>query len=72
MFKHSLKYQSLLFQSRQSFSVRPKGDIEFHEHDSFMKVLLNKPKALNSLNLDMIRVLKSEVSTMNKAKAVWF
>ncbi len=72
MIKKILKYQPIIFQSRQSFSVRPKGDIEFHEHDSFLKVLLNKPKALNSLNLDMIRVLNSELSTMNKAKAVWF
>lgn len=43
----------------QNFSTRTVGDIEFHQEDSFMKVLLNKPKALNSLNLDMIRIIKA-------------
>lgn len=56
----------------QYFSTRAVGDIEFHQYDSFMKVLLNKPKALNSLNLDMIRTIKAEIPTFNQNKAVWF
>ena len=54
------------------FSTRTVGDIEFHQHDSFMKVLLNRPKALNSLNLDMIRVINAEIPALNQNKAVWF
>jgi len=54
------------------FSTKAVGDIEFHQFDSFLKVLLNKPKALNSLNLDMIKTIKAELHSFNQNKAVWF
>jgi len=37
----------------------------------FTKVVLNNPKVLNSLNLQMIRELSAELSTLNKTKAFW-
>ena len=59
MLRYSLrKFHPLLKVNRAQFSVRASGDFEFHEFDSFTKVLLNKPKALNSLNLDMINTLR--------------
>lgn len=57
---------------QQSFSVRTVGDIEFHEYDSFTKVLLNRPKALNSLTHAMVRTLSNELPSINLAKSVWF
>ena len=73
MIRYSLKnYPQLLQRTRSLFSTRAEGDIEFHEYDGFTKVLLNRPKALNSLDLPMIKVLKNNLSAMDKAKAVWF
>lgn len=37
----------------------------------FTKVVLNNPKVLNSLNLQMIRELSAELFTLNKTKAFW-
>ena len=59
-----LRYKSINFpRLNQSlthyFSTKIVEDIELHQHNSFIKVLLNKPKALNSLNLDMIRAIKA-------------
>lgn len=54
------------------FSTRTVGNIDFHEHDTLVRVVLNRPKALNSLNLEMIRALRTEMATMDKGKAVWF
>ena len=73
MIRYSLKQSHRILQSNQLFfSTRSVGDIEFHEFDSFTKVLLNRPKALNSLNLPMINVLNDNISAMERAKAVWF
>lgn len=36
-----------------------------------MKVVLNRPKALNSLNLQMIRDLRSQLDKINQNKAFW-
>jgi enoyl-CoA hydratase/carnithine racemase len=58
--------------AKRYFSTRTAADVEFHQYDSFMKVLLNKPKALNSLNLNMIRAIKAELPAINQNKAVWF
>lgn len=66
------KYQTLAQATNFKFSSKTVGNIEFHELDSFTKVVLNRPKALNSLNLEMIRALKAEMATMDKGKAVWF
>lgn len=60
MIRYSVRaYRSLNSRILSCFSSRTVGDIEFHQFDSFLKVLLNKPKALNSLNLDMIRTIKA-------------
>lgn len=37
----------------------------------FAKVTLNNPKALNSVNLQMIRELTAELPALNKTKAFW-
>lgn len=55
----SRTYQCLSKVMKAAFSTRNVGDIDFTEYDSITKVTLNKPKALNSLNLTMIRALKS-------------
>ena len=52
-------------------STRTIGNIDFVENDSFLKIILNRPKALNSLNLEMIRDLNSSLSNINKSKAFW-
>ena len=57
---------------QQPFSVRTVGDIELHQHESFTKVLLNRPKALNSLTHAMVSTLSNEVPSMNAVKSVWF
>lgn len=36
-----------------------------------MKVVLNRPKALNSLNLDMIKDLAFNLPTLAASKAFW-
>ena len=73
MIRYSLKnYRHLYQRTLSHFSTRAEGDIEFHEFDGFTKVLLNRPKALNSLDLPMIKVLKRNIPAMEKAKAVWF
>jgi 3-hydroxyisobutyryl-CoA hydrolase len=73
MIRYTLKHaHTLLLRNTSGFSSRTVGDVEFHEFDSFTKVLLNRPKALNSLNSGMIAALKSNVQAMEQAKAVWF
>jgi enoyl-CoA hydratase/carnithine racemase len=47
------------------------GNIDFIENDSFLKVVLNRPKALNSLNLQMIRDLSANLESIAKNKAFW-
>ena len=37
-----------------------------------MTLTLNRPKALNSLNLAMIDDLDKNIKTMNEHQAVWF
>ena len=44
-------------------------DVEYFK--GFAKVTLNNPKALNSLNLQMIRELSAELPNLNKAKVFW-
>ena len=45
--------------------------VEVEHYKGFSKVVLNNPKALNSLNLQMIRELSAELQTLNKTKAFW-
>lgn len=43
------------------FSTASQSNIDFVENSELPKVILNKPKALNSLNLQMVRDLASLV-----------
>jgi enoyl-CoA hydratase len=52
-------------------TTRTVGNIDFIENDSFAKVFLNRPKALNSLNLQMIKDLSSNLDAISKNKAFW-
>jgi enoyl-CoA hydratase/carnithine racemase len=53
------------------FSTRTVNNIDFVENDSFLKVVLNRPKALNSLNLQMIRDLNANLGAIGNNKAFW-
>lgn len=35
------------------------NNVDFVQNDSFLKIVLNRPKALNSLNLQMIKDIAS-------------
>jgi enoyl-CoA hydratase len=47
------------------------GNIDFSQSSSFVKVLLNRPKALNSLNLQMIKDLTDNIPLISNSKAYW-
>jgi enoyl-CoA hydratase/carnithine racemase len=51
--------------------VRTVGNIDFQQEDSFLKVVLNRPKALNSLDLNMIKDIESQIPTITSNKAFW-
>lgn len=52
-------------------TTRTVGNIDFIENDSFLKIVLNRPKALNSLNLPMIKDLASNLEAISANKAFW-
>lgn len=52
-------------------TTRTVGNIDFIENDSFLKIVLNRPKALNSLNLTMIKDLASNLAAISANKAFW-
>lgn len=52
-------------------TTRTVGNIDFIESDSFLKIVLNRPKALNSLNLQMIKDLASNLEVISANKAFW-
>lgn len=52
-------------------TIRTVNNIDFVENDSFLKIVLNRPKALNSLNLQMIQDLKANLEVIGKNKAFW-
>ncbi len=73
MLKYYAKHLSnLTLKTNSYFSNRTVSSIDIYEYESFTKVVLNRPKVLNSLNTDMILALKRELPNLNKAKAVWF
>lgn len=57
--------------NKAKFSTRTVNNIDFVENDSFLKVVLNRPKALNSLNLQMIRDLNANLESIGENKAFW-
>jgi enoyl-CoA hydratase/carnithine racemase len=62
---------SLLSNSAQFSTSRTVGNIDFIENNSFLKVILNRPKALNSLNLQMIKDLTANIPAISANKAYW-
>ena len=52
-------------------TTRTVGNIDFIENDSFLKIVLNRPKALNSLNLPMIKDLAANLDAISANKAFW-
>ena len=51
---------------KASFSTTAESPVLFNYQRNTCKVTLNKPKALNALDLSMIRILKPEVEKWNK------
>lgn len=47
------------------------GNVDFQQEKDFLKVVLNRPKALNSLNIQMIKDITSELPTISANKAFW-
>lgn len=45
--------------------------VKYKSRNQLLTITLNRPKALNSLNLAMINDLSSHVSLMNQHQAVW-
>ena len=67
-----LRFASQSICSRLTFcTTRTVGNIDFIQNNSFLKVILNRPKALNSLNLQMIEDLASNIPTISANKAYW-
>ena len=46
--------------------------IIYQSNGNALSVTLNRPKALNSLNLDMIRDLSNHIADCNKHQIVWY
>jgi hypothetical protein len=61
-----LKVQKCMFAE-----LRTVGNIDLYQENSFVKVVLNRPKALNSVNLTMIKDLQSQLSSIESNKAFW-
>lgn len=54
-----------------SSSSNSQSNIEFVEGKGLPKIILNKPKALNSLNLQMVRDLANLIPKIEKYPAFW-
>lgn len=59
----------LIFSNSNSASSQ--SNIDFIEGKGLPKVILNKPKALNSLNLQMVRDLANLIPKIEKYPAFW-
>jgi len=59
----------LIFSNSNSASSQ--SNIDFIEGKGLPKVILNKPKALNSLNLQMVRDLANLIPKILKYPAFW-
>lgn len=59
----------LIFSNSNSASNQ--SNIDFIEGKGLPKVILNKPKALNSLNLQMVRDLANLIPKIEKYPAFW-
>lgn len=45
--------------------------VDYTQENGFGKLVLNKPKALNSLNLEMVQRIASLLPEIEKTKAFW-
>ena len=45
--------------------------VDYSEEKDFGKIVLNRPKALNSLNLDMVKGVIDLLPQISKTKAFW-
>lgn len=45
--------------------------VEFHKDLAFPKLILNKPKVLNSMDLEMIQQIYARIPEINQTKAFW-
>jgi enoyl-CoA hydratase len=55
---------------RNSFSTVKETPVLFEYQNNAAKVILNKPKALNALDLEMIRILQKEINKWNNGQDV--
>lgn len=55
---------------RNSFSTVKETPVLFEYHNNAAKVILNKPKALNALDLEMIRILQKEINKWGSGQDV--
>jgi len=63
---------TLALRSQMSFTqFKTVGNVDFQQEKDFLKVVLNRPKALNSLNIQMIKDITSELPTISANKAFW-
>lgn len=68
MFKTSNRLYAL---SKQVAGSESPKLILIESYKNFAKVILNNPKALNSLSLSMIREIEALLPEIDKAKAFW-
>lgn len=55
---------------RSSFSTSKETPVLFEYKNKAVQVVLNKPKALNALDLEMIRILQKEVNKWSNSQDV--
>lgn len=67
-----LQSQIVFNSSTTTTTTNTINNIDLHHYNPrFIKVVLNKPKALNSLSLPMIQDIHSQLQTINKHQAFW-
>ncbi len=58
--------------SKQFSSMKPIENVDIISNGLLAKVILNRPKALNSLNTQMVTDIGKQIDFLNTHKAVWF
>jgi enoyl-CoA hydratase/carnithine racemase len=72
MLRFAIENRSFLQLQKHTFAIaRTVGNIDFYQEDSFLKVVLNRPKALNALDLTMIKDIDSQLPAIASNKAFW-
>lgn len=57
--------------SKQFSTQKTINNIELHSNGSLIKLILNRPKALNSLSTQMVIDIGSQIDCFNEHKAFW-